>query len=874
MFRWLAILLLLICGSEASAQTAEMLEEISGSFERSLRPNPFGGGISPVPQMQLVAQQKVVPPPGAIAGVPLVQPPAQMPPIIRRPLRSTVIPNLPVKRDHRGDPLPQGALVRYGSARLRHGSEPLGLGFSHDGKLLGSISRTYDGIRLWDPATGKERFRYNLPATHASFAQDGSVLVVDENRCRVWIPSANTCRDLPENTLPEGTRFVAMHPNCRSFAACSQHNVHQIDFLTGKLIRELKCPADQSAVRVVFSPDGRWLAGAGQKTGIWLWDLQTGKRVRTYHSEFDFPEFAFNADGTRLAIAAEQLHIYSTHSEEPIEGFKGVELVLRALRFSADGKWLFAIAEEGTVYQFNSENGEANELENSPDVDLRAPMAIAPDGALAAATDDTGGIRVWDPKTGMGPEEDRLPSLSEPAFSTDGKTVWCLAADGRIHSFEAATGKPVKVSELPVEEAAFYSWNHRARRAIAVSGGDEFELHVIDLDTNRVIQKFNASMNGVMPFISFCVTDQTRAALFGTGIVNVVNIANGKTIRSFKVGSADAMRPSRGAISPDGRLLAMNSQPLSVWEISTGKKRFEVNSLLDAEGAAFSPDGRSLAAWDGQGNILAVDVRLGTTIRRMQLASGAEVPTLTVAFSAGGKRLAAGDHEGSITVWDLASGDVLSSFERHDGAVTGLVFSPDGATLASTSQDGTVLIWSVDDKAVVKLNDPAVGGLGEAFRLLASSDAATAQRALEYLYRRPTEAIQLCNEKFPTPTATPAKKISKLIAELDSDDYPVRLAAVKDLEAIGGEAAFALRTVAEKSSNPEARKLATEILARFDSITPRAEDLALIRVVELLENIGTAEAKAVLANWATGPSGHRVTIEASSALSRMKILQK
>ena len=40
----------------------------------------------------------------------------------------------------------------------------------------------------------------------------------------------------------------------------------------------------------------------------------------------------------------------------------------------------------------------------------------------------------------------------------------------------------------------------------------------------------------------------------------------------------DELQPARGAISPDGRLIAINSQPLSVWELSTGKKRFELVS--------------------------------------------------------------------------------------------------------------------------------------------------------------------------------------------------------------------------------------------------------------------------------------------------------
>jgi WD40 repeat protein len=79
-----------------------------------------------------------------------------------------------------GDPLPEGALARIGTVRLRQPSEVCSVAFSPDGKLLATGGR-YDGVRLWDSTTGKAiRF---LPAKggqgifHLSFSPDGNVLV-------------------------------------------------------------------------------------------------------------------------------------------------------------------------------------------------------------------------------------------------------------------------------------------------------------------------------------------------------------------------------------------------------------------------------------------------------------------------------------------------------------------------------------------------------------------------------------------------------------------------------------------------------------------------------------------------------------------------
>ena len=67
----------------------------------------------------------------------------------------------------------------------------------------------------------------------------------------------------------------------------------------------------------------------------------------------------------------------------------------------------------------------------------------------------------------------------------------------------------------------------------------------------------------------------------------------------------------------------------------------------------------------------------------------------TVGGGSAAPLLVGGTVAGTVVVWDTLSGALIASWEAHIKKVTAVALSPDGALLATASEDATVAVWSL-----------------------------------------------------------------------------------------------------------------------------------------------------------------------------------
>ncbi len=329
-----------------------------------------------------------------------------------------------------------------------HGGTHPNATFSPDGKWLATGSGTELIIRR--PDTFEEVRRINTPASWLAFTPDSqSLLALDvqsaprpEYRIRRWYVEGNdepapivfpfmgewphlrlspdghtlfmredhdpamsgrafdieTGKEIPRQGHLGEVTCVAIHPEGSLLAAGgADHTTRIWNLATGRVVRTL-AGHTAAVTALAFSPDGKALATAGHEGVVKLWDVGDGHELQTLrgHKEYILA-IAFSPDGSLLASSSgEQTvklwYLTADRVERTFIGFTGV---VHSVDFSPDGKVLAAAGLDGTVRRWNVADGSELAVLRGEGGALRS-VAFHPSGDTLASGGTDWKICEWD----------------------------------------------------------------------------------------------------------------------------------------------------------------------------------------------------------------------------------------------------------------------------------------------------------------------------------------------------------------------------------------------------------------------------------------------------------------------------------------------
>jgi WD40 repeat protein len=763
-----------------------------------------------------------------------------------------------------------------------------------------------DGEKRWDLPVARPKADKTFSVDALSFADEGKILIARLTREKKAVLERwnyVTGEELPTRiTLPENEALFRLSPDGTLLAVARKdgrksNTLRLLEVSSGESRRELAPAIKGDVLGIRFSPDGRIILAATseEREEVHLWRVADGSRLPSPLLDGVYPkDVIFSPDGRRYAIQERHsIHLFDTTT----------------------GKRLHELPTTTYYFDLAEQTGYSRR-----ELAATSSVAFSPDGKVLATGTPGRVVRLWEVATGKevvpapGGHQHRVESI---AFSPDGKTVASAGDDDSARLWEAASGRELRVLSLAPGEEVLRWIRDVGRYRVAFSPDGEA---VATVGSDNLIQRWSVrtgasqwkylALNGGIRTI-LCTPDGKRVLAGGNGKVLAFDARSGKAIQPPPKAELAKMEPASDsdtelalAVSPDGRLIATAGwleltwgkaprkiPELHVWEQATGKLR---RRLPDEENerrilywitaspapwawgpeayrellVAFAPDGKTLA-WNQGEAVELIDVARGVSLRRF---TPRPHRVAAIAFSPAGGMLAIACRDGVVQLVDPETGSIVGGIEGEAKGLECIAFSPDGRTLATGGADTTILLWDVKRLREMWRRGPRpvpAATLEKLWQSLASEKGTEAADAIAQLQAAPRQAVALLRERLrPAPPVDP-RRVGQLMDDLASEVFAVRQRATRDLEQLGDLAEPLLRKRQTERPSLEMHRRFEAILDGLESLPLRPEQMRADRALEVLEQIGSAEARALLRELAGGAAESRLTKGAKASMERL-----
>lgn len=668
--------------------------------------------------------------------------------------------------DPYGDPIPKGAKLRLGTARMRTGFGITPTALTPDGKAMVAISA--DGSTVFiDPTTGKQGRAVKPEIAYGNtsgFSNDGTrAVTATYGTVVVWDTRNGATLAKVTRSVPVGENGVSLSGDGKRVALGGvRDDSDKGPKDKSKLVTALVWDTDakkelarvtvvqNQSANVVLSPDGRRLATWGYHTAsdakelrdpatdpsrvVQFWDVTSGQelsRVRVL-TGYSPRAVAFNPDSSLAAVSSGDGEILLV---EAATGATKLTLIGRArqgqrLVFSPDGRTLAGAGDDGSIQRWAVADGKRLDVTDPPVAIGYAPreLRFTDNERVVAWAGRYNAIVVWEAPGGklLSPAGGHTASIRSAALPPGGKVILTSSDDGAVFRWDAATGKQLETTFMkspfggitPNYVTSPVSLSSDGTRVLAGEGFGGMGIY--DMATGSQL-------------FALPTYDRNSRCLFtpdGTKIVQVLNSFDLKknparvlvwdvaTTRKLGEVTLPGIGYPAAAVTPDGKSLITagikqddsgktGGYLVTGWDLATGKKLGEYSEPggFATVYAVAAGDNKSVVVTSqkGDGKLIVVDFTSGKRLREFDVERGRPVAAPVV--SPDGKTVAiplGPDFRpgslASVVLCDIETGKVWKRLAGVSGQLSMVTFSPDGKTLITGSNDTTLLVWEIAGK--------------------------------------------------------------------------------------------------------------------------------------------------------------------------------
>lgn len=591
----------------------------------------------------------------------------------------------------------------------RYPNSAYSVAYSPNGRVLAVAGFIQGFVDIWD-VPGRRRIATLQPKEgyFVAFAPRGDLLATNAGKqIRLWRTATTDL--VTQLTLPGEVWFLKFSPDGTRLASLSfpdELTVWEVDqWAVVRRIRGVRF-IDVHTDALDFSPDSKALVVGEADHHLQVVDLASGE------TNFDIPEahseaissVAWSPNGSVIASGSAYnggpIRLWDAASGKPVGSFEGHTSWICELIFSTDSLRLYSASADQTIRIWDVEQRRClATLRGSRDEVYG--LALSPDGSTLASAGKDGVLAFWNALPRQEEELPRVIALGRfawPAFAPDSR-VLAVPRAGTVSLFDLATFR--EIEQLPALGPDVYGVVYSPDGTLLVSGSANGKIRVWSCAERRLLRELDGHKESIFLL---------RFRADGTRLLSVD--AKGKAIwwdtLTWQAGRTFVVESFwRGAVSPDGRLLAVGAAGALCW--------------LNAE------TGEPLA----------------TT------SAGHRHPVVGVTFSGDGSRAASVAEDGTVAIWDPSSFQLIAAFKGHMQGAHGVAFSPDGRRLATggTGRD-TVKLWDLSTHRELT----TLPGQGSLFYFVAFSCdgrwlAACSREGNLHLWRAPSWAEIEAEEK-------------------------------------------------------------------------------------------------------------------------------